>query len=167
MWVPTAAASLQSFCSKIIPILTELRIRNEDILGLVGSYIILSITFEYNLVIVRGSKPPRKLSVIFNNNPRYHTHSGGATGGGGGRGHSFSLSAQRSVMAMMIIPLPIMIICRNFFLSPTFSGLAQNLWARAAIVRHFAPLSKHPGAAPAYTFLYNTLLFFLFFFKYS
>ena len=37
----------------------------------------------------------------------------------------------------------------------TFSGLAQIFMARAAVARHFAPpppLSKHPGAAPAYMY---------------
>ena len=33
---------------------------------------------------------------------------------------------------------------------PPFSGLAQNFWVRAAVARHFALISKHPGAAPVW-----------------
>ena len=91
--------------------------------------------------------------------------SGGATGEGGGGlwffffFFFFCLSGQRSVMAM-IVPLPHYEICfenrRIKCVGATFSWLAQNVMARAAVARHFGnfappPLfSKHPGAAPAY-----------------
>ena len=55
----------------------------------------------------------------------------------------------------MIIPLPHYENLLEIFLTSEekkrcFSGLVQNVWARVAVARHFAPPppSKHPGAAP-------------------
>ena len=61
-----------------------------------------------------------------------NSSSGGATGGGGG--------------CVLLVSSPL-----GHGHDNTFSGLAHNVWARAAAVaRHFAPLSKHPGAAPEF-----------------